>query len=273
MRADKLKEASDSGIKGNDIVNNRKALKQILDNISITIEEQRKLINKRELLSKSFGKILEDSYAIKNYERLSFENDIMKPVRKLGDNMGDLVMNLFTPLLLPAFENMFSIENFYSYTSNIDIQYEKKEIDILDVKEIDNSVIEERDRINSEITKLLFKFIRGKKEFMASDFIHDLKLSQLSDYSKNNQLQEYLLDIFKLGNIDIERWKNSQNVIVEPQGELELSWCLSQIEDSDLDMKMIKTNSTNKIVLFKAENNDISYDIEMTDFRLEVIRE
>ena len=81
-RSEKLTQAQQSGVTTEEIKKHRIALKEIIGNIQLTIEEQRALINKKMSLSEEYQGILSDSYAMSRYERLSFDQDILALLRQ-----------------------------------------------------------------------------------------------------------------------------------------------------------------------------------------------
>ena len=109
-RAEKLSEAQGSGIDAEETRKNRMALNEIVSNISQTIEEQRSLINKKDSLSDSYSVLLRDSFVVNRFERMNFEKDLLSPLRRMGDTLGDAAMFLLFPLVKPSFENVFSIK-------------------------------------------------------------------------------------------------------------------------------------------------------------------
>lgn len=88
-RISALESAQLSGIGAEDTLKHRAALREIVSNISLTIDEQRSLINKKTSLAESYQALIRDNFVVTRFERLNFERDIMVPLRKLGDPLGD----------------------------------------------------------------------------------------------------------------------------------------------------------------------------------------
>lgn len=112
--AEAIKNALESGADTEEARKNLRELNEINKNLDLTITEQRSLINAKNLASDSYNQILRDSFAIKSFERMNFDQDIMVKLRRMGDGLGDAVLTLLWPLASPGLEKKFSIENFYA---------------------------------------------------------------------------------------------------------------------------------------------------------------
>lgn len=173
IEAETIRNALDNGADTAEARKNLRALNEINKNLDITIFEQRSLINTRYSASESYKQMLRDSFVIKNYERLNFEQDIMVKLRKMGDSLGDAVLTLLWPLVRPELEKKFSIENFYAACDGFDVaahSYEeakeklkkckdaldrmRHEEDILQCAKLYKKIVETEGKI-SELKKLI----------------------------------------------------------------------------------------------------------------------
>ena len=268
-----VRTALDSGVDTEAARKNLKALNEINKNLDLTISEQRALINIKNSVSESYNQILRDSFAIKGFERLNFEQDIMLRLRKMNDGLGDAVMMLLLPLTKPELKKKFSIENFYTSYGVI------KESDCKNGLYIDNGDMyseeknKERNKIYMEICSSFFAFVNDKHSFGIKKYISSLSMDELFRWSKDGLLPNTLLSIFQKGKIDIEALKEAENIIVtEPLGELDLLWIISELPKNYLDIKRIVFTTSNEKFDFYVTDGETSARIEMTDFLVEVER-
>ena len=98
--AEAIKNALESGADTEEARKNLRELNEINKNLDLTITEQRSLINAKNLASDSYNQILRDSFAIKSFERMNFDQDIMVKLRRMGDGLGDAVLTLLWPLAI-----------------------------------------------------------------------------------------------------------------------------------------------------------------------------
>lgn len=83
--AEAIKNALESGADTEEARKNLRELNEINKNLDLTITEQRSLINAKNLASDSYNQILRDSFAIKSFERMNFDQDIMVKLRRIFD--------------------------------------------------------------------------------------------------------------------------------------------------------------------------------------------
>ena len=270
-RANNLSQAQQSGIGPDDIQKHRKALNEIIRNIQLTIEEQRSLINKKMSLSDAYQRILSDSYAMNRYERLSFDKDIMAEMRKGSIPLDIAALYLLFPLTKPEFDNRFSIENFYALQTGI-TELEEDEAEDFDnvVEEIDP--IEVRNGRYFEICKAFFEYLISRTEFKISEFAASLSDEKLYEFCEENALPQMILSLYSLQKISITDWKNSEEMIVQPMGDFELSWCLSELPEHCLEIDYFTVEKTDREFSFTVSIDGKQNKISMSDFVIEVKR-
>lgn len=271
--AEAIRNAVESGADTEEARMNLQALNEINKNLDITIFEQRALINTRYSASESYNQMLRDSFVIKNYERLNFEQDIMVKLRKMGDSLGDAVLNILGPLASPEFEKKFSIENFYAASGSINDVKEDNGLTIDDEGISTSERNKERNAIYMEIGTALFAYMQTTDQFEIKKFIRSLSMENLIRWNKESMLPNTLLTIYQKGKIDIEELKTTEGIIVaEPLGELDLLWVLSNLPKNYLSMKKIYFETTDQAFEFKVDDGNICTTIEMTNFVIEVER-
>ena len=240
-----LENAQQNGIGAEDTRKHRSALREIVTNISLTIAEQRSLINKKTSMAESYQSLIRDNFVVTRFERLNFERDIMVPLRKLEDPLGDAAKFLLFMLTKPEFENQFSIENFYAPQSKID----------------DRNIIGD-----------FFRLTRENDRFTANDFIRSLRVSDIEEYCADHALPNVLLTLFSMQELDIEGWKNEEHFTVVPNGEFELSWCLEEIPQEHLQVRKIRFTKLERPCSFECTLDGKRHSVDMTDFEVEVFR-
>ena len=271
--AEAIRNAVESGADTEEARKNLQALNEINKNLDITIYEQRALINTRYSAAESYKQMLRDSFVIKNYERLNFEQDIMVKLRKMGDSLGDAVLTILGPLASPELEKKFSIENFYAASGSINDVKEDNGLTIDDEAISASEQNKERNAIYREIGTALFAYMQTTDKFEIKKFIKSLSMENLIRWNKESMLPNTLLTIYQKGKIDIEELKTAEGIIVaEPLGELDLLWVLSNLPKNYLSMKKIYFETTEQAFEFKVDDGNICTTIEMTNFVIEVER-
>lgn len=249
------------------------ALHQVIQNIEITIEEQRGLINKRSNLSDSYKDILETSFATQSFKRMNFEQDIMQVLRTCkGDKLKDAVSFLLFPLTMPVFENMFSVENFYAVQTPLNEDKKQIGTDLDESEETKEDIVSKRNERNKQICKALFAFLHDKENTDVKSFINSLNVQNLLEFCKENALPQAMLTLYGIGEIDIDEWKKVKGFNITPQGEFELSWWLNEVSPEQLNMKKIIVAKLSDVFPIRFVLGDNSCDIEMTNFELRIIR-
>ncbi len=271
-RTAKLSDAATAGIPYEEANKHRRALKEIIENIETTIEEQRSLINKKSSLSEQYGEILRESYRVVSFERLNFNSDIMVRIRKMN-NMGDLAKYFLFQLTEPELESQFSIENFYAAQKSFDDIEDEENLDMENADEnVEKEKIDRRNERYKNICCSIFSFIKEKESFTTEEYIDSLRVSELKEFCMEQALPQFLLSLYEIGSIDIEEWKASENIEIEPMGEFELSWCLHQLSEELLDIKRIEIDKAVKSLTFEIKDDHTSRKIDMSMLKMEVVR-
>jgi len=271
--AEAVRNALDNGADTEEARKNLQSLNEINNNLDTTIFEQRALINTRYSAAESYKQMLKDSFVIKNYERLNFEQDIMVKLRKMGDQLGDAVLTLLWPLARPDLEKKFSIENFYASYGTINTSEEETGISIDDEDASASERNKERNAIYMEICSAFFDYLVGKDSFEIKKFVKSLSMENLIRWNEESMLPNTLLTIYQKEQIDIEGLKNAQDLFVaEPLGELDLLWILTNLPKSFLNMKCIRFSTTNEPFEFVVDDGEIMTTIKMTNYLVEVER-
>lgn len=268
-RSERLMKALESGVGREEIQSHRKALNEIIRNIQITIEEQRSLINKKMSLSDAYQSILSDSYAMNRFERLNFDKDIMTEMRNGTIPLDIAAMYLLFPLNRPKFENLFSIENFYAIQTRIS-DIEEDDAEDLEGETEENDPLEIRNKRYLNICYEFFNYLAVRSNFKISEFISSLSDEKLYEFCEENALPQVILSIYSLQCVPVSDWKESDEMIIEPMGEFELSWCLSRLPDHLLEIEYFTIDRLEREFSFAVSIDGKQNRISMSDFLIEV---
>lgn len=271
--ANVIKNALESGVDTEEARKNLRELNEINKNLDLTITEQRSLINAKNLASDSYNQILCDSFAIKSFERMNFNQDIMVKLRRMGDGLGDAVLTLLWPLVSPGLEKKFSIENFYAAYGYINNEEDEPGLKIDNEDEEVERRIRERNELYLDICRSFFAYVQGKESFEIKEYIHSLSVGELMTWSKSGYLPNTLMSIYQTGKIDLQELRNTEGVIVaEPSGELDLLWVLSKMPKEYLVMQRLQFTTSDESFEFDLRDGEDSIKIQMTNFKVEVER-
>ncbi|MCR5626222.1 MAG: hypothetical protein K6F99_02780 [Lachnospiraceae bacterium] len=268
-----IKNALETGADTEEARKNLRELNEINQNLDLTITEQRSLINARNSAADSYNQILRDSFAIKSFERMNFEQDIMVKLRRMGDGLGDAALTLLWPLVSPNLEKKFSIENFYAAYGYINNDEYEPGLRIDDDDEEVERRIRERNQIYLDICNSFFSYVQDKTTFEIKEYVHSLSVGELMEWSKDGFLPNTLMTIYQKGKIDLEELRNTEGVIIaEPLGELDLLWALSKLPKQYLEMKRLRFTTSEEAFDFDLRDGGESVKIRMTNYKVEVER-
>ncbi len=269
--AEAIKNALESGADTDEARKNLRELNEINKNLDLTIAEQRSLINAKNLASDSYNQILRDSFAIKSFERMNFDQDIMVKLRRMGDGLGDAVLTLLWPLDSPGLEKKSSIENFYAAYGYINNEEDEPGFKIDNEDEETERRIRERNGLYLDICRSFFAYAQGKKSFEIKEYIHSLSVDELMKWGTGGYLPNTLMTIYQAGKIDLEELRNTDGVIVaEPLGELDLLWILSKLPKEYLGMQRLQFATSDESFDFDLRDGDDAIKIQMTNYMVEV---
>lgn len=268
-RAQLLLDAQQSGIGNEESRKHRMALSEIIDNISLTIDEQRSLINRKSSLSASYEQLLHDHFLVSRFERMNFEKDLLSLMRRADDRLGDAAKMLLFSLTKPQFARQFSVENFYAPQTRLNLLQEEDRIDLSE-ESVGDDLVERRNSRFQQICCDFFAFTSSKDAFSISEFVGSLSVSALFTACEENALPNVLLSLYAMQTLDVAAWHSSEHFAVQPMGEFELSWCMEELPDDMLQMKQIQFMALDKPFCFKVQKDGLERSIKMTDFRVEV---
>ena len=78
--------------------------------------------------------------------------------------------------------------------------------------------------------------------------------------------------MYALQKISVTDWKNSEEMIVWPMGEFELSWCLSELPAYCREIDSFTVEKLDRMFSFEVIREGKKNRISMSDFIIEVKR-
>ena len=265
-----LEEAWQKGVDGEDTRRRYMALQEIIRNISLTIEEQRALINKKTTLAESYQELIRDSFVVNRFERMNFQKDILSTLQKPGAPLGDAAKYLLFMLTKPEFEKQFSVESFYAPQTKLTEAEELQGIDLTEEETDFHRQIHLRDQRHLAIVRDFFQFSKGRTRFSIHEFIETLRISELISYCEENALPNVLLSIFAMQELDLETWRQEKKFAIVPNGEFELAWCLEELSPELICMRKICFHGSEHTFRFTVEMEGQTRRIDLSDFEVEV---
>lgn len=263
-----IRAAAENGIDNEKAKRSRREIDEIIINVELTINEQKKLINKKYSMSDIYRQCLDESFASHNFKRFDFAKEILLPAQNMGNDMNDKLAKLFIPFNIPKFDGIFSIGNFYARQQKLREQTSESGIDMGSTEDVLGKKIEERNNRFIQIINSLFHYMNSRDAFKINDWITGISPEDMTLLCGENSLLNVILQLYSIGEIDIDAWnksKESNDMIMVPLGEFELSYCLENIDPALIDMQ--------SVIVAKIEDETFTFDnFEMSNFIIEVKR-
>ena len=238
----KLQAIADSGINNDgNIRNTEKEIHEILENIDTVISEQSRVFNQKFTLSELYAELLDDSFSCLQAGRFDFEQEILLPMQKMKLSDSENIGKLFTPLYRPVFPHIFGLDFFYQRQNTIRESLRDEGIDTC-VEEESESASDIRNRRYVGIIRGLIAYSEIKTVFRFSEYIGTLQQDILNEQLQERSLPDVMLKLYALGEIDVAAWRSEQKDIIEPVGEFDLSYCLSELPEEMVQMQAIEIN-------------------------------
>lgn len=263
----KLQAIADTHINKNDNIGQTEhEIREILENIDTVISEQSRVFNQKFSLSELYANLLDDSFSYLQAGRFDLEQEVLLPLQKMQLQDSKNVGKLFAPLYCPSFPHLFGLDFFYSRQNAI---RESSRDDGIDIVNEDNAetAADIRNKRYVEITKGLLSFADQNAVFRFSDYLKSVSKEQLQKQLQEKSLPDVMLKLYGMGEIDIAGWRSAQHDIIEPVGEFDLSYCLSELPEELVQMQMILIHKLEEMITL---SDDMEYSIKINDFKIEV---
>ncbi|MDD6059581.1 MAG: hypothetical protein PUB97_04245 [Ruminococcus sp.] len=265
----KLQAIADAEIKKDEnIGQTEQEIREILDNIDIVISEQSRVFNQKFTLSELYAELLDDSFSYLQAGRFDLEQELLLPLQKMQIQDIRSVGRLFAPLYRPAFPHLFGLDFFYSRQNAIREISRDNGIDIENEDNADTAA-DIRNKRYVEIIRELLTFANKNAVFHFNDYIEAVPKEQLQEHMREKSLPDVMLKLYGLGEIDVAGWRSEQQEIIEPVGEFDLSYCLSELPEELVQMRTILIHKLDDVITL---SDDIENSIKINDFKIEVRR-
>ena len=115
-------------------------------------------------------------------------------------------------------------------------------------------------------------YLITKTAFRISEFVASLNDERLYEFCEENALPQMVLSLYSIQKISVSDWKKSNEMIVQPMGEFELSWCLSELPDHYLEIDCFTVEKLDREFAFAVNRDGKQNRISMSDFVIGVKR-
>lgn len=267
--AAKFQAIADAQVNQNDnIGQTEQEIREILENIDTVISEQSCVFNQKFSLSELYANLLDDSFSYLQAGRFDLEQELLFPLQKMQLQDSKKVGRLFAPLYRPSFPHLFGLDFFYSRQNAI---RETSRDDGIDIMSEDNAetAADIRNRRYVEIIKGLLSFANQNTVFCFSDYLAFVSKEKLQEQLQEKSLPDVMLKLYGLGKIDVAGWRSAQHDIIEPVGEFDLSYCLSELPQELVQMQMILIYKLDDVITL---SDDAGNCIKINNFKIEVKR-
>ena len=265
----KLNAIAEEGFKkNNDISKVEREIREILENIDIVIGEQTRVFNQKFTLSELYASLLDESFSYLQAGRFDLEQEMLLPMQKMDLKDTGNISRLFTPLYRPVFPHLFGLDFFYGRQNLIRENTREEGIDLTS-EETAESAAEIRNERFVDIINSLMSYADRNSSFRFSEYRDTLTEDDLKKQMLERSLPDVMLTLYGFGEINVEAWKEETHDIIVPDGEFDLSYCLSEIPEELLNMRMLLIDKTDEMITLPDNDGRI---ITMNDMMIEVKR-
>lgn len=246
-----------------------KEITEILANINTAINEQTVVYNKKFSLSDCYTQLLEDEFSYFSSKRFDFEKNILAPARQLDQNGALALSRLLLPLYKPEFPKHFSIAYFYEKQKTIGEREDGGLVDMSGAQDLNAGNNEKRNKRFVFIINKLFEFASSRELFCFSDFQKSLSQEDLSEMTQENALMNVMFKLYDDRTLPVKAWREGLKPEIEPLGEFDLRYCLTEIPGAFTTMDEILVTKCDNLVEFRVGNE---LKVFINDFQMKVIR-
>ena len=265
----KFQAITDAQVNQNDnIGQTEQEIREILENIDTVISEQSCVFNQKFSLSELYANLLDDSFSYLQAGRFDLEQELLLPLQKMQLQDSKNVGKLFAPLYRPSFPHLFGIDFFYSRQNAIKETSRDDGIEIISEDNAETAA-DIRNRRYVEIIKGLLSFANQNAVFCFSDYLASLSKEQLQEQLQEKSLPDVMLKLYGMGEIDVAGWRSAQHDIIEPVGEFDLSYCLSELPQELVQMQMILIHKLDDVITLSDNAGNC---VKINNFKIEVKR-
>lgn len=243
-------------------------IREILENIDTVISEQSRVFNQKFSLSELYANLLDDSFSYMQAGHFDLEQELLLPMQKMQLQDSKNLGKLFAPLYRPSFPHLFGLDFFYSRQNAIRENSRDDGIDIAN-EDITETAADIRNKRYVEIIRGLLTYADKNAVFRFSEYLSTVPKEQMQEQLQEKSLSDVMLKLYGLGEIDIAGWRSEQHDIIEPVGEFDLSYCLSELPEELVQMQSILIHKLDGVITL---SDDAGNRIKTNDFKIEVRR-
>ncbi|KLU64797.1 hypothetical protein DEAC_c31250 [Desulfosporosinus acididurans] len=247
LSEDRLREEEDTrGALDEQMAKARSEIAVIRRNINLTISEQKELILERLSLARIYKETIADSFALSRARYYDFEQVILKPLENCEEENISSLWQLLNPLLRPNPDRSLNLLTLYERQARLKQEEEVLPSIVLEElgEDLELQKIKRINESNIEIIRSILEFAQQQRgSFRFGEFLQDLQSRErvLQELTADDLIFKTMLKLYDLQMIDINKWKSQQeDVVANATGELDVSYCLYQIEYSQPDLYGIK---------------------------------
>jgi len=246
-------------------------LKRIQQNLSSARKEQMNLINEREGSYKILKSTLEESFQFTTQKRFDFEQEILRPMEKLGEEGARGLWRLFTPLFHIEPYRQLPISLLYKPQGKLSEEESTEEMGIL-VEEVKEDVEKERNEIINKIyLRILLSIVEeagkrdGSIEFKAlcEELMKDEETFRAMTH--DNLLFITILKLYEMEILDVGAWRESERTFLgNITGEFNVDSLLYQLLNMGTSFDLV-----DKIIFTKIEKD--SFEVLLEEKKVSIL--
>ena len=211
-------------------------LYKINQNLSSARKEQAHLINQREGSYKILKSTLEESFQFTSQKRYDFEQEVLRPMERIGEEGTKGLWRLFTPLFHVEPYRYLSVSLIYKPQGKLSEEESIDEVGILVDEQKEDVEKERNDKINKIYLKILLSIVEeAKKRDGKLDFktlCEELQKDQdaFKILTQENLLFITLLKLYEMEILDVAAWRQSDRTFLgNNTGEFNVDALLHQL--------------------------------------------
>lgn len=267
------------------IIKAQNEIRQINENIKITLNEQKELILSRQSLSQLYIDYISTSFSYSFENRYDFEEKIVLMMEKHIEAVEDF-WKLVNPLFMPDINRNLNIRSVYE-RQGILKNIEDKPDNIIEPEELQEDLEKKRIEIYNEIyvniiDKLTnFTIAQGNKTTF-KEFLNSIDKDMMEKFTYDRLIFTTMLKLYDMEKIDVRAWIESEEaMIINPSEEFSIEYCLFKLTDSNPNFGEIKLIKVYKepeseeldfdFTRAAEENSPTKQNIRISNFTIEVV--
>lgn len=246
-------------------------LYRINQNLSSARKEQAHLINQREGSYKILKSTLEESFQFTSQKRYDFEQEVLRPMERIGEEGTKGLWRLFTPLFHVEPYRYLPVSLIYKPQGKLSEEEATEEVGILVDEQKEDVEKERNEKINKIYLRILLSIVEeARKREGELDFktlCEELQKDQdtFKILIQENLLFITLLKLYEMETLDVAAWRQSDRTFLgNNTGEFNVDALLHQLVYGGSPYETIE-----KIIFQKIEEDSFEVVLEeVKEFKL-----